>query len=142
MMTVVLALYLSSGVSVAFMLLSFSLMHTSTYPQQQRWKFAKYFLYFFVFAIVCLVGFKWSKIEDMNFKTRVWKNYQYEIKFYELLGFKIIATARDTAKADRKALDADPNYFYEYSCEYSKSFLMEMGLIVFSACLAWFIAIQ
>lgn len=78
----------------------------------------------------------------MNFKTRVWKNYQYEIKFYELLGFKIIATARDTAKADRKALDADPNYFYEYSCEYSKSFLMEMGLMVFSACLAWFIAIQ
>jgi hypothetical protein len=29
-------------------------------------------------------------------------------------------------------LDADPKFFYRYSAELSKSFLMEMGLTVFS----------
>jgi hypothetical protein len=96
MFVIGLALYLSSGVAVGYMLISFALLHTSTYPQNQRWRFAKNFLYFFLFTIVCLTAFKWMKVGTMKTETRVWKNYQTEIKFYEMMGFKINAVNRDT----------------------------------------------
>lgn len=137
-----LAMYLSSGVAVGFMLLSFTLLHTSTYPQNQRWRYAKNFLFFYLFMIICLTCFKWVKIDSMKTETRVWKNYQYEIKFYEMMGFKIIAPNRHAPKDQRKALDADPKFFYKYSAEISKSFLMEMGLTVFSCFLYLFILSQ
>lgn len=54
------------------------------------------------------------KVDDMRTETRIWKNYQYEIKFYEMLGFDIIAEHRRTPKDQRKALDADPKFFYKY----------------------------
>jgi hypothetical protein len=39
-------------------------------------------------------------------------------------------------------LDADPDFFYKYSTELTKSFLMEMGLTVFSLSLLMFIQKQ
>ena len=59
-----------------------------------------------------------------------------------MLGFKIIAPDRYTLKENRKAKDADPDFKYTYSVELSKSFLMEMGLTVFSLSLLLFIQKQ
>ena len=138
MFVVGLALYLSSGISVGFMLISFILMHTSMYPQQYRWKCARIFLYIYLFLIISITVFKYTKIETMRTETRVWKNYQYEIKFYELLGFKINAKDRHAPPETRAKLDADPKFFYKYSADISQSFYMEIGLFVFSLGLLFF----